>query len=253
MPQPLTSELPVLRKVVRSSTIDLISDQIRNAIYSGSLAPGQSINEVRTAELLDVSRPSLRESLQRLVSEGVMTHAPGRGVWVKRMRPDDIDDVYAVREAIEAQAVKIVIRSSKPIARIHQSLDRLEHAIEENAARIIGDADLDFHHSIVACSGSIRLSDLMKVSMVHTRLLSLSDPRGYEVRCDLIETHRRLTEAIASGNEARSLTIVGKVMAGAAARLHNPLTEPEAVIVKADDRESPIDDQWSQLRDTMRS
>ncbi|GAA1935624.1 GntR family transcriptional regulator [Brevibacterium antiquum] len=253
MPSPPTSELPVLRKVIRSSTIDLIADQIRNAIYSGSLAPGQSINEVRTAELLVVSRPSLREALQRLVSEGVMTHAPGRGVWVKRMTSDDIDDVYAVREAIEAQAVKIVIRAGKPIARIHQALAKLELAVEGNTARAIGDADLDFHHSIVACSGSVRLSDLMKVSMVHTRLLSLSDPRGYEVRCDLIETHRELNEAIADGNEARSLAVVGRVMAGAAARLHNPLTEPGAVIVRADDQDKLVDDQWSQLRDTMKA
>ena len=252
MPQPPTSELPVLRKVVRSSTIDLIADQIRNAIYSGSLAPGQSINEVRTAELLVVSRPSLREALQRLVSEGVMAHAPGRGVWVKRMGPDDIDDVYAVREAIEAQAVKIVTRSGKPIARLHQALAKLEHAIDEHTARLIGDADLDFHHSIVACSGSVRLSNLMKVSMVHTRLLSLSDPRGYEVRCDLIETHRELTEAIAAGDEALALTIVGRVMTAAASRLHNPLAAAEAVIVKADDHDAPIDDQWSQLRDTMK-
>lgn len=252
MPQPPTSELPVLRKVIRASTIDLIADQIRNAIYSGSLDPGQSINEVRTAELLDVSRPSLREALQRLVSEGVMDHAPGRGVRVKRMRPNDIDDVYAVREAIEAQAVKVVIRSGKPVARIHQSLDRLEHAIEGNTARLVGDADLDFHHSIVACSGSARLSDLMKVSMVHTRLLSLSDPRGYEVRCDLIETHRQLLEAIADGDEARSLTIVGRVMAGAAARLHHSQTDTEAIIVKAAAREAGVDDQWSQLRDTMK-
>ncbi|MGO1262908.1 GntR family transcriptional regulator [Brevibacterium aurantiacum] len=252
MPSPPTSELPVLRKVIRSSTIDLIADQIRNAIYSGSLAPGQSINEVRTAELLVVSRPSLREALQRLVSEGVMTHAPGRGVWVKRMSTDDIDDVYSVREAIEAQAVKIVIRSGKPIARIHQALARLEEAITENTARTIGDADLDFHHSIIACSGSVRLSDLMKVSMVHTRLLSLSDPRGYEVRCDLIETHRELAEAIAAGDEQLSLAIVGRVMSCAASRLHNPLTEPEAVIVRAEDLDEPVDDQWSQLRDTMK-
>lgn len=252
MTQPPTSELPVLRKVVRSSTIDLIADQIRNAIYSGSLSPGQSINEVRTAELLVVSRPSLREALQRLVSEGVMTHAPGRGVWVKRMKPADIDDVYAVREAIEVQAVKIVIRSKKPTAGILQALDRLEHAIEGNTARLIGDADLDFHHSIVACSGSVRLTDLMKVSMVHTRLLSLSDPRGYEVRCDLIETHRELAEAVAAGDEAASLDIVGRVMAGAAARLRNPAAEPDAVVVKADDRDAPIDDQWSALRDTMK-
>lgn len=252
MSEPPTSELPVLRKVVRSSTIDLIADQIRNAIYSGSLAPGQSINEVRTAELLVVSRPSLREALQRLVSEGVMTHAPGRGVWVKRMTAGDIDDVYAVREAIEAQAVKIVIRSGRPIARIRQALAKLELVIAENSARAIGDADLDFHHSIVACSGSIRLSNLMKVSMVHTRLLSLSDPRGYEVRCDLIETHRELNEAIAAGDESLSLEIVGRVMSGAASRLHNPLTEPEAVIVRAGDHDAPVDDQWSQLRDTMK-
>ena len=251
MTQPPTSELPVLRKVIRSSTIDLIADQIRNAIYSGSLTPGQSINEVRTAELLVVSRPSLREALQRLVSEGVMSHAPGRGVRVKRMKPVDIDDVYAVREAIEAQAVKIVIRSEMPTARIQQALLKLEAAIDDNTARVIGDSDLDFHHSIVACSGSIRLTGLMKVSMVHTRLLSLSDPRGYEVRCDLIETHRELAEAIEAGDEAESLSIVGRVMAGAATRLRNPAAESEAVIVKAGDHDAPIDDQWSQLREGL--
>ena len=251
MSQPPTSELPVLRKVIRSSTIDLIADQIRNAIYSGSLTPGQSINEVRTAELLVVSRPSLREALQRLVSEGVMSHAPGRGVRVKRMKPVDIDDVYAVREAIEAQAVKIVIRSGKPTVGIQQALFKLEQAIKDNTARVIGDADLDFHHSIVACSDSIRLTDLMKVSMVHTRLLSLSDPRGYEVRCDLIETHRELAEAIDAGDEAESLSIVGRVMAGAAARLRNPVAESEAVIVRAGDHDAPIDDQWSVLRNGL--
>lgn len=245
---PPTSELPILRKVIRSSTIDLIADQIRNAIYSGSLEPGQSINEVRTAQMLAVSRPSLREALQRLVSEGIMSHAPGRGAWVKLMTPEDIDDIYAVREAIEAQAVKIVIRSAKPTARISQALTDLEAAIEGNTARIIGDADLDFHHAIVACSGSARLSDLMKVSMVHTRLLSLSDRRGYEVRCDLIESHRELAEAVAAGDESASLGLVARIMAEAAARLHDPGLGAGAVTVRAGERDVPIDDQWSRLR-----
>lgn len=248
MPQPPTSELPVLRKVIRSSTIDLIADQIRNAIYSGSLAPGQSINEVRTAELLVVSRPSLREALQRLVSEGVMTHAPGRGVWVKRMTSDDIDDVYAVREAIEAQAVKIVIRTRKPTARIRQALERLECAIELNTARAIGDADLDFHHSVVECSGSERLTDLMNVSMVHTRLLSLSDPCGYEVRCDLIATHRKLAKTVAAGDEYGSLAIMERIMVEAAARMHNRTVDGDAVKVKGAHRDTYIDDYWSPLR-----
>ena len=254
---PPASELPVLRKVVRSSTIDLIVDQIRNAIYSGSLEPGQSINEVRTAELLAVSRPSLREALQRLISEGVMTHAPGRGVHVRRMRTADIDDVYAVREAIESQAVKLVIRHGRATSRIGQSLRELEYAIEDNVARMIGDADLNFHHAIVACSGSRRLIDLMKVSMVHTRLLSLSDKRGYEVRCDLIDSHRKLAEAVAAGDEPRALAIVAGIMAESASRLHGFGDGFDGRTLKGRDDESQADDQWLQLReqpnDTMRA
>jgi DNA-binding GntR family transcriptional regulator len=246
---PPTSELPVLRRVVRSSTVDLIAEQLRNAIYSGSLEPGQSINEVRTAELLVVSRPSLREALQRLISEGVMTHAPGRGVHVRRMRVADIDDVYAVREAIESQAVKLVIRQGRSTSRIGTALRELEHAIEDNVARTIGDADLNFHHSIVACSGSARLTDLMKVSMVHTRLLSLSDKRGYEVRCDLIDSHRKLAEAVAAGDEPRSLAIVARTMAEAASRLHGPGDGFNARLVRGHDDESPADDQWLRLRE----
>src|SRR5699024_12278289 len=106
---PPTSELPVLRKVVRSSTIDLIADQIRNAIYSGSLAPGQSINEVLTAELLAVSRTSLRKALQRLISVGVIPHATARVVHVRPMRTADIEDIYAVRATIEEQRAKLLV------------------------------------------------------------------------------------------------------------------------------------------------
>lgn len=249
MPQIPSSELPVLRKVVRSSTVDLVAEELRNAIYRGSLVPGQSISEVRTAEVLGVSRPSLREAMQRLVSEGTISSSPGRGAWVRRMRRADIDDVYAVREAIEIQAVKMVIRGSKAITLVEQSLEELEQAIAGNTARAIGDADLDFHHSIVACSGSTGLSDLMKISMVHTRLLSLSDRRGYEVRCDLIETHRELAEAIRAGEEDRSVAIVSGIIAEAVMRLHHPNHEPDAVVVRAGDHDVPEDDQWAQLRE----
>src|SRR5699024_11556575 len=111
------------------------ADQIRNAIYSGSLAPGQSINEVRTAELLAVSRPSLREALQRLISEGVMTHAPGRGVHVRRMRTADIDDIYAVREAIESQAGRLILRRRRDTAGSWQALNQLARGMEGKVAR----------------------------------------------------------------------------------------------------------------------
>ena len=247
---PPTSELPALRKVVRSSTVDLIADQLRNAVYNGSLAPGQSINEVRTAELLEVSRPSLREALQRLISEGIMTHAQGRGVHVRRMRSSDIDDVYAVREAVESQAVRLIIRRGRSTSEVSQALRDLERAIEDNVARTIGDADLSFHHALVAGSGSARLTELMKVAMVHTRLLSLSERRGYEVRCDVLDSHRELAEAVAAGDEARSLSVLARIMAEAASRLHGPDGGLDAQVVRGHEGETSVDDQWRQLRES---
>src|SRR5699024_3461480 len=126
---PPTSELPVLRKVVRSSTIDLIADQIRNAIYSGSLAPGQSINEVRTADLLAVCRPSLRVAVQGRIGVGVMAHGAGGVVQVRGVRRAGIDDRYAVREASESQAVRRIVGRRRGTADIWQALNELERAI----------------------------------------------------------------------------------------------------------------------------
>lgn len=249
MSHPPTSELPVLRRVVRSSTIDLVAEEVRNAIYNGSLPPGQSVNEVRTAELLGVSRPSLREALQRLVSEGIVSHAPGRGVWVRKMGEADIVDVYAMREAIETQAVRLIIRTGRDLTGVRAALGALEEAIEARVARLIGDADLDFHHAIVAASGSARLASAMTTAMVQTRLLSLSDAHGYEVRCDLVDSHRDLAEAIAVGDRPRALDLVEWIMAEAVARLRGPGHEPGVVIVRGRSEDAPGDDQWSQLVD----
>jgi hypothetical protein len=133
-------------------------------------------------------------------------------------------------------------------ARITRALRELERAIEDNAARTIGDADLSFHHALVACSGSARLTDLMKVSMVHTRLLSLSDRRGYEVRCDVLDSHRELAEAVTAGRESQSLGVLARIMAEAASRLHGPDAGVDAQVVKALDDGAAADDQWSRLR-----
>ncbi len=43
--------------------------------------------------------------------------------------------------------------------------------------------------------------------------------------------------------------IVARISAEAVARLRNPASEPEAVVVRGEDGESGVDDQWASLRE----
>jgi len=61
---------------------DVVSGQIRELISNGTLLPGQRLPAERDlAEQLNVSRPSLREALIRLESDGFI-RAAGRGGFV---------------------------------------------------------------------------------------------------------------------------------------------------------------------------
>lgn len=58
---------------------DLVADAIRDKILLGSFKPGDKLDQVLLAEELDVSRSPIREALQALDTEGLITSIPNRG------------------------------------------------------------------------------------------------------------------------------------------------------------------------------
>ncbi|HMC44811.1 MAG TPA: GntR family transcriptional regulator, partial [Caballeronia sp.] len=69
-----------VQSYTRTRIADVVSDQIRALITSGALIPGQRLPAERDlAEQLNVSRPSLREALIRLESDGFIQAAARSG------------------------------------------------------------------------------------------------------------------------------------------------------------------------------
>lgn len=77
---------------------------MRNAIVDGSFAPGQKLVERELCQLFDVSRSLMREVLQQLEAESLITIVPFRGPMVTEILPDEAKSIYAVRQALEALA-----------------------------------------------------------------------------------------------------------------------------------------------------
>lgn len=239
-----------LEPVFRSSTVDMIADRIREAILNGTLPPGAALGEADMAYQLGVSRGPLREGMQRLAQEGLLTTVRRRGLGVVTMTEEDVHDVYLMRSAIERAAARKLLRADQrhiknTVKLLTAELRRMRRASTKGAARQLGDSDLDFHRTLVDAAGSQRLSRIIRTLLVETRLCTFSMHDSYEVRADLPDSHERLVAALSERDEARLCALLETHMANTVEWLTAPppkrVDDYETFAVPTPDEPQPLD------------
>ena len=110
----------------KQATVSRLYDGLYDMAVSFDLKPGERLNEVELARQLGASRTPLREALNRLVSEGFLRFESGRGFFCRDFRPQDIFNLYQIREALESFAVRVACESAtaEQIAGLEDFLDR---------------------------------------------------------------------------------------------------------------------------------
>ena len=152
------------------SLSERIVAQVEKLISSESLKPGDRLpSEREMAELLGVSRPSVREAVRMLEARGRLKVRHGNGVFVEAPRPQrelqaalaetelTLNELYAMREVLEVHAAAWAAESAGPeqLATVRAALDKL------NAASDAGEEpdqlrqlDAAFHLAIAAVAGN---------------------------------------------------------------------------------------------------
>ena len=105
---------------------------IRRAILDGSLAPGQPLRQESLAAQYGVSRIPIREGLQYLESEGLVTFKPDRGFFVSALKPEDIAEIYELRLTLEGQATRMAVPTlhSAQLSVMSDWLDKLDRELD---------------------------------------------------------------------------------------------------------------------------
>ncbi|MGJ9404013.1 GntR family transcriptional regulator [Arthrobacter sp. KK5.5] len=85
--------------------------ELRRDIVEWRLPPGTVLGEVEQAERLGVSRTPLREALSRLTADGLAVQQRGRGAVVSDVSLEHVDDLFALRRALEVESARIAARS----------------------------------------------------------------------------------------------------------------------------------------------
>ncbi len=170
----MSPDAEIRLKSKQRSLRDQLTDSLRERIMSSDLSRGERLDLPQMARDYEVSLIPLREALIVLESEGVVTSRARRGVFVPELSAEDLIEIYQVREAIEVQAVELLIASGDAAADT-----ALSNALQELAAcwkRGDHDAavrvDLQLHCLISVISGNLRLAQMAKM-MANQTLLHL--------------------------------------------------------------------------------
>ncbi|WP_286794020.1 GntR family transcriptional regulator [Microbacterium sp. UBA3394] len=86
---------------------DQIATTLRNAIINQDFAPGQVLVERELCERTGASRPSVREALRQLETEGLVESRNGRGTVVRVLTAQETENVYEVRADLEGLAARL--------------------------------------------------------------------------------------------------------------------------------------------------
>lgn len=138
-----------------SSLVELAVQRLRNEILSGALVPGERLIEEQLTRRFGTSRAPLREALRLLGQQGLVEHLPRRGVRVAELSPQDVDELFGLREVLERFSVQIAPPVPEPLA-LRSWLTRLEamrHAAATGAAVEQAEAHRQFHVALVAMAG----------------------------------------------------------------------------------------------------
>jgi DNA-binding GntR family transcriptional regulator len=142
-----------------------ISARLEEDIVLGRLQPRERLVEQDLADRFATHRAAVRQALFDLDKKGLIERVPNRGALVRDLSPDDVRQIYAVREELESMAARII-----PLPVAASKIGRLE-AIQKVHGRAVAAADfravfysnLEFHRVLFGLCGNPYLIDSIEL------------------------------------------------------------------------------------------
>lgn len=187
-----------------------IAAEIRDAITDARFEFGEALSEETLAGAFDVSRTPIREALNLLQMEGLVTIVPKSGTYIFTPTLEDIGALCDFRAGLELQALDLALDTAphELSADLRGIADGMSEAVSRGDMRAYGRLDQKYHQAIVDRAGNPYLSKAYamivgRVSALRTHLAAKAEGEPQRSMAD----HRRFPDLVhdADREAARSL------------------------------------------------
>jgi DNA-binding GntR family transcriptional regulator len=167
---------------------------LRERVIMGELAPGVDVSEPELAEQLQMSKTPVREALARLCVEGLMEAFPRRGYRVTPVTLKDMNDLFAIRGALEGTAAALAAQNLTETEL--ETLDGLAdttYIVGENVStKTFVASNERFHSAIASGSGNPRLHSLVMTHLEECARLFYMGTRIRDINPETTNDHHRI-------------------------------------------------------------
>ena len=190
-----------MRNYKSTSLADQVFDKLENDIIQGIYQRGEPLTELKLVEQLGVSRTPIREALRRLEQERLIEDT-GKGSRVLGITKDDLEDIMNIRQRIEGLAAYYAAKNITPdgLRELTHIVDLQEFYFSKHDKEHLRQVDDQFHDMICALSRRSVIADTLIPLMRKTRRYRRVAIDDWERTTNTMNEHRKMFEAIASGN-----------------------------------------------------
>jgi len=196
-----------------------VVDQLRRLIITRQLPTGTHLVEAQLSANFAVSRGPVRDALRQLETEGLV-ESRRRGSFVIGLGVDDLEELYGLRQLLEAEAVRLFMRRpEEQLSEAQGALEQMEQAAQAGDPARFAQADLEFHTAFYAHAGNRRLASIWaQYRPTFADMLAVTNTIDRDLG-PIYQDHVHLLTAIAKEPEAKVLPMLREHIDGSRRRM----------------------------------
>ena len=217
-----------------ASTTDQIVEAITLAIVERRLMPGTKLVEQQIADVFAVSRTVVRQALNRLSRDRLVTLEPARGAFVSTPSVEEARQVFEVRRLVEGgmlrQLAAVITEAQAAQLRAHLAQERqaLARSDVSGRTRLLA----DFHVLLARMLGNEVLAELVADLLSRSQLISLMYQSTHSAEHSQQE-HVQIVEALARRDARAAVKLMEQHIASVERNLRtNPRTPDLAAVLR---------------------
>lgn len=217
------------------SATDRIADSITQAIVERRLMPGTKLAEQQIADIFQVSRTLVRQALNQLSRDRLVTLEPARGAFVAQPSVEEARQVFEVRKMLEAammgQLAATITKAQIAQLRAHLKAEReaVAHTDVSGRTRLLA----DFHVILARMQGNEVLAQLLTDLLSRSSLIALMYQSSHSAAESQAE-HEAIVDALERGDKKAALKLLEAHLGNVEANLRlNPRVKDLKSVLQA--------------------
>ena len=215
-----------------NSISDQIYERLKKQILHGEIEPGERLMQNQVAENLRASRTPVREAFRRLEQDGLVERVPQGGVRVTSLDTETIQQVFGIRNVLEAYAIEMACDRITPqeidalkrlSGQAQELLSARELGLEAKISRLF-ELNSQFHDTIYRASGNSYLMGMINSLRNIVGRLRLLGLRADSTWSRAWDEHAQLIELLEGKNKDSAIRLTQSHLVNAASDVLSALS-----------------------------